>query len=407
MTASSPQPSDPDSGANPWRGLIVLLTLAHVVGTVGYISVMAMAPVIRAELDLNATQIGSFMSAFYFALAISAMPSGMWADRVGVGRALVAAMALMALGAFGFALVVGYPAGVAACFVMGLGYGLVNPATAKGVLEGFSARQRATAMGVKQMGVPIGGLLASGLAAGSEVIPWRWTLIGVGVVTLMVGVAWWMRRGTRPPLPLGGRRGALADIRAVFVNRNMVVINLGGFNFNAAQQSVTTYLTLFLRDAAGASQPFASFCLGAMQVAGASGRVLWALISDRLAGGRRKGVMVAMMAIGAAACALAALVGPMWAAWALVGIAMMAGASILAYAPIIHTICAEAVEPRQAGAAIGSNLLATALGGAVGPLLFGAIVDATGGYASSWWVTGAIVALGVAMVAMGLRENKD
>ena len=32
---------------NPWRGRIMLLTLVHVVGTIGYTSVMTMAPVIR------------------------------------------------------------------------------------------------------------------------------------------------------------------------------------------------------------------------------------------------------------------------------------------------------------------------------------------------------------------------
>ena len=47
---------------NPWRGRIVLLTLVHGVGTIGYTSVMTMAPVIRADLDLNATQVGSFLS---------------------------------------------------------------------------------------------------------------------------------------------------------------------------------------------------------------------------------------------------------------------------------------------------------------------------------------------------------
>ena len=68
---------------NPWRGRIVLLTLVHGVGTIGYTSVMTMAPVIRAELDLNATQVGSFMSAFYLALILGAIPAGVLADYAG------------------------------------------------------------------------------------------------------------------------------------------------------------------------------------------------------------------------------------------------------------------------------------------------------------------------------------
>ena len=84
---------------NPWRGRIVLLTLVHVVGTIGYTSVMTMAPVIRADLDLNATQVGSFMSAFYLALILGAIPAGVLADRLGVALSLTLASFLMAAGA--------------------------------------------------------------------------------------------------------------------------------------------------------------------------------------------------------------------------------------------------------------------------------------------------------------------
>ncbi len=84
---------------NPWRGRIMLLTLVHVVGTIGYTSVMTMAPVIRVDLDLNATQVGSFMSAFYFALTLGAIPAGALADRLGVALSLSLASFLMAVGA--------------------------------------------------------------------------------------------------------------------------------------------------------------------------------------------------------------------------------------------------------------------------------------------------------------------
>lgn len=388
-----------------WRGLIVLLTLSHLVGTVGYVSVMAMAPLIRADLDLNATQIGSFMSAFYFALAVIAIPGGVWVDRAGVGKALMLSMALLAAGAAGFATVGSYPPAVLATFVMGLGYGLVNPATAKGVLDGFRPQERATAMGVKQMGVPVGGLAAAGLAAGAATLSWRGVLFGIAAATVVLGVAWWLRggRGRRPTAQPKG--GSLANLRAVLKNRDLTALNVAGFFFNGAQQSVATYLTLFLRDAALATQPLASLCLGVAQASGASGRVLWAVASDRLAGGRRKGALVLMMSIAAAAGLIAALVGPGWPAFVLIGLAAATGATVLAYAPMMHTACAEAAEPGQAGAAIGANLLATAVGGAICPLLFGALVDATGGYGAAWTAAAVILALGVAAIAFGLREG--
>ena len=83
-------------GTNDLSKRLALLTLAHGLGTFGYVSIMAMAPIIRTDLDLNATQVGSFMSAFYLALTVSALPAGTVVDQIGVGWAL----AIISLGDF-------------------------------------------------------------------------------------------------------------------------------------------------------------------------------------------------------------------------------------------------------------------------------------------------------------------
>jgi len=74
---------------------------------------------------------------------------------------------------------------------------------------------------------------------------------------------------------------------------------------------------------------------------------------------------------------------------------------------MLHTICAEVVEPRLAGSAIGSNLLATSIGGTIGPLIFGVLIDWTGGYSVSWLMTGLVIFFGVFALAIGLREDQD
>jgi len=398
-------PDDPTSQPNPWRSRIVLLTLVHVVGTIGYTSVMTMAPVIRVDLNLNATQVGSFMSAFYFALTIGAIPAGAVADRIGVAISLAVASMLMAAGAALFAVVESYWPAVTATFVMGLGYALVNPATAKGVLSWFTAEHRATAMGVKQMGVPMGGLVASGFGAAIVFMPWRWALWVTAGVTVIVGLIWW-HMAERRTVGGGGLRAALADLKSVIGNKNLAALNLASVTFNAGQQSFATYLTLFLRDVAGASQPFAALCVGLSQLTGASGRVFWAFASDRFARGQRKGVLVGIMTTAAAVMFVATAVSPSWHAVVLAAMALILGATVLAYAALLHTICAEAVPPKLAGAAIGSNLFATSLGGTAGPIIFGLVVDHGGGYGVAWAVVGGLVLIGAMMVAFGFRESR-
>ena len=396
-------PGSTDATANPWRTQITLLTLAHVVGTIGYLSVMTMAPVIRGELGLNATQVGSLMSAYYLGLTIGAIPGGVLVDRLGVGTSLVAATAMLAAGAAIFASAGSYPPAVTATLVMGLGYSLVNPATAKGVLEWFKPEHRATAMGVKQMGVPIGGLVASAFGAIVVFVPWRNVMWITAALTIIVGLFWW-RRQVRPKAVRGGLGAVLIDLRAVYTNRRLGIMNLASVTFNFGQQSFSTYLTLFLRDVAGASQPFAALCMGLAQVSGATGRVFWAFVSDRFTGGRRKGIMVGTAGTAALAMALAAAVDASWPEIYLALLALLLGGTVLAYAALLHTICAETVAPKLAGAAIGSNLFATSIGGTIGPIVFGATVDATGSYTPAWLVTAGVLAAGVILFAVKFRE---
>ena len=391
---------------NPWRGRIVLLTLVHVVGTIGYTSVMTMAPVIRADLDLNATQVGSFMSAFYLALILGAIPAGVLADRLGVALSLTLASFLMAAGAVMFAAISSYVPAVLATFTMGLGYALVNPATAKGVLNWFKPKHRATAMGIKQMGVPIGGLVAAGFGAMVVFMPWRVALWIAATASVVIGLIWWRLIQRRT---IGGSelRATLRELKSVMTNGNLMKLNLASVSFNAGQQSFITYLTLFLRDVAGASQPFAALCVGFSQITGAAGRIFWAFFSDRFADGRRKGVVVGIMTTAAALVFVFTAASPSWHLAVLAILALALGGTMLAYAALLHTICAEALKQSLAGAAIGSSLFATSLGGMFGPIIFGLIVDHAGGYRAAWTATGILVLAGAMLVAFGFKEDKS
>ena len=391
---------------NPWRGRIVLLTLVHVVGTIGYTSVMTMAPVIRADLDLNATQVGSFMSAFYLALILGAIPAGVLADRLGVALSLTFASFLMAAGAVMFAAISSYVPAVLATFTMGLGYALVNPATAKGVLNWFKPKHRATAMGIKQMGVPIGGLVAAGFGAMVVLMPWRVALWIAATASVVIGLIWW-RLIQRRTIGGGELRATLRELKSVMTNGNLMKLNLASVSFNAGQQSFITYLTLFLRDVAGASQPFAALCVGFSQITGAAGRIFWAFFSDRFADGRRKGVVVGIMTTAAALVFVFTAASPSWHLAVLAILALALGGTMLAYAALLHTICAEALKQSLAGAAIGSNLFATSLGGMFGPIIFGLIVDHAGGYRAAWTATGILVLAGAMLVAFGFKEDKS
>ena len=150
-----------------------IITLAHVVGTVNIVSVLAMAPVIQRDLDLSVTQFGLLVTAYNGAQAAGALPAGGLVDRLGVGWVLALALVILAAATAMLGQATDFTFALGSVAVMGLGYSLVNPATARGVLEWFPPERRATAMGVKQTGVPLGGILAAGNGALAAFVSWQ------------------------------------------------------------------------------------------------------------------------------------------------------------------------------------------------------------------------------------------
>ncbi len=394
-------------GFNPWRGRIALLTMVHTVGTACYLSVMAMGPVIRGDLGITAAEFGFFMSAVFGAQLFSALPSGSITDRMGVGWTLFGATMMSSTGAVLFALSVGFYQALAAAFLMGLGYSFVNPATAKGVVRWFPAQWRGTAMGLKQLGVPLGGVLGAGGGVMAAYMDWRivmWTAAGITFAVAMLCLPL-----TRKPVHrVGGLVAILGDLKTVMTNRNMNAICASCVMFNTGQSSLFTYLALFLRDAAGASQPLAATGVAVAQTACAFGRVGYTYLSDRVFGARRKGIVIAVVLAGVGSCAVAYFVAPGWPHWALLALAAIMGGTLAAYAALILSMTAESVPSSLVGSAIGYNALAWSVGGTVGPPLFGLVLDHSGNdYGLGWLAMGAIMLIGVIIIGTSFKERTD
>lgn len=392
--------------ATHWGTRIGILTLAHVVGTVPIVSVMAMAPVIRPELGLSVTQVGLLVSGYYTAQTIGAVPAGALVDRIGVGRALIVSHLVLVLGALAFARAGSFVGAVAATTVMGFGYSIMNPSTAKGILTWFSARRRATAMGVKQTGVPVGGVLAAANGALVTLFSWQSIFVGVACFVFVNGLLCLL---LVEPMQRSGHRSIAATIRGMLqVGRitNIRVLFFANIPWNMGQSNFFAYLTIFMREAAGASQPVAGMVLGLAQVSSALGRIGWGVVSDTLFRGGRKWLTVGLCGVSAVLMLCMTAVSGGSGLWLGVALAFGLGITIASYPTLAQTLAVESVEPGQSGAALGYSLTGTSIGGVVGPPIFGAVVDHTGDLADGWITTAIFVAVGAAMVAMMVRERR-
>lgn len=402
MTSS---PSDTSRAENPWRTRLAVLTLAHVTGTLHITTLTVMAPVIKEDLALSFAQVGLLVTAYSVGQVTGSIPAGVLSDRVGVGWALVIAHLFMIAGAALLTQADGATLAMAAMLMTGWGYSIVNPATAKGVFDSFPPERRATAMGIKQTGVPIGGVTAALLGSFATADGWPLITAGVAVATVAGGLLCLaiverpkFRRTDDPAKRTSTLREVLGDF-------NFGRFVLANFLYNFGQASFFAYLTLFLRQAAHASQELASLGYGVAQIFSVAARLGWGAVSDFLFNGRRKAITLALGATAAALLTTMILVGPGWGIAFGIGLSAALGATIASYAPLMQTMATEAVQPRLTGSAIGYNMVGTSMGSIVGPPVFGAVVDLTSAFESGWLLCAGLVTLGVIVMATGFQER--
>lgn len=380
------------------RFRIAALTICHVSGTVQSVSVWSMAPLIRADLELSAGQFGWFVSAYYGAQMICAFPAGALADRIGVGRSMIVAMLILACGAAALSTVNSMSLALLALATMGTGYAIVNPASARGVLNWIPADFRATAMGVKQTGVPLGGVLAALSGVLAVWFGWRVMMLvtaacALATIMLLLPLLKIPRRsGSHGPLlPWRELQRVFADTNVrVFANAN-ALLQIGQGNFFA-------YLTLFLRDVGQTSQSFASLCLGLAQLTSTAGRIGWGVLCDRLFQQRRTTLVIIISTIAAVGLCAMALITPANVTVLALLLSAILGLTIASFAGLTLTIASEASPPERAATTVGMNLMMVSFGGVVGPPLFGYAMDYWGGYAAGWLITGVSVLAAVCLL---------
>jgi MFS family permease len=181
-----------------------------------------LAPFWRDALHLSLAQVGLLLGAFDLGALLPLIPLGPMADRWGepvvltAGALFTAAMTAVITRAQGFwslALLL---------MVAGLGYGSGQTAGAKAVAAAFGAAGRGMAMGVRQSGLPLGGLIAALLLPPlARAFGWRAAIAGAAATCAVPGVLCWLglredaRSGPATAVPQGGPRAILARVREI------------------------------------------------------------------------------------------------------------------------------------------------------------------------------------------------
>jgi len=379
--------------------VLVLVTLAHALGALAVLSVAPLSPFLLDALHLSRAQVGLLLPAVYLGGVLMSLPAGWLTDRLGVrvtlgvGQAVIGVLVLVAAlaGSLGTLL---------ACLVLaGFGFSVLNPATGKAVLEWFPPHGRGLAMGIKQTGLTLGGLVGAlalpPLALGAG---WRSALAAGGALALVSAavtlVAYRTPAARSPAAPAPWPR--LGELRVFLRRPGVIVVFLSGLALSVAQSSVLAHLAIYARETFALSPVAAGQMLALAQAGGTASRLAWGAISDRSFGGRRRPGVVVNALIGAGAYALLSL-GDRLPAAGLVPLALVAGVGAFGWVGLYFALVAEIGGARYAGLLTGVAVAFAWSGVLVGPPVFGLLVDRTGSYAWPW--------LGLAAIGLGVAAT--
>jgi ACS family hexuronate transporter-like MFS transporter len=390
--------------------ILALISVSHVIGATAQYAINTLAPFYKDELGLSRAQVGLFFSAFYLAMAGFSLGAGWLADRLGVRKTTFQGHLSLGVCTIAACLAPSFAWACASFFLAGLGYSFLNPASSKGVMSWFHRDERATAMGLKQTGVPAGGVVTAVLAPQLVlVVGWRGALAALGIINFLFAFLFsWLWRDPRDE-----KSAAAPKIRSSRGTRtalkiwSLLPISCGTAIFLVGQMVLITYIPLYLKDVMGFSAYWASQALALTQGGAMVGRIGWGVASDRLFGGRRK---IVLMLIGFLSVILLIGLGLMTRQsplYLLLPILFLSGVCLVGYQGVSYALIGELAGTARTGAALGMMITINAASATVGTPLFGYLVDRTGSYPIAWQVLAGALALGTVGLAVLLKETRD
>src|SRR4029450_5601097 len=153
--------------------LLSLLTVAYGMGAFGMLGVSPLTPSLVEGFHLTRLEVAFIVPSVYVGGLLFSLPAGRLADRWGVRPTFLGGLAV---GAAGLALAGWAPRFwhfLVCLFLAGIGWSVVNPVLGKAIVDLFPVRERGIAMGIKQMGLTVGGVI-SALILPRIAAAWSW-----------------------------------------------------------------------------------------------------------------------------------------------------------------------------------------------------------------------------------------
>ena len=361
---------------------------------------------LEKEFGLSGTQLGLMNSVFYFSYALLQVPAGILGDKIGKKKVLIPGFLLF--GAF-TAVTGGAKSWSTLLFarvVTGAGEG-----TYYGPQYGLSSEQipkkyRSLGSAIINSGMAFGialGLMASSWLVYDQGYSWRTPFFVMSIPTLLTGLAIWLfvKEKKRQPVEAGGVAKPKSKFTDLFKNRNLLLVYLMVFCSLFGFFVILTWLPYYLQSERGIAGSETGFITSLVAWISIPGALLFSSLSDRL--GKRKPLILVLVPV-----AILSMLSIIWMpnmTGVIVALCVYGLVGKLALDPVLVALVADSVDENNYSSAFGLFNFIGMSSSILAPVIAGAARDMTGSLASSFYVSAALLVVGLVGMLF-LKEKK-
>jgi MFS family permease len=377
-----------------WR-VLTLMTLAQAGASVVQQALGSLSPILVETYGLSKAQLGVVFTAMMLGSMAFTAAAGAFTDRWGERRMVFYAGVLMCVGLAGAAAWESYPWLVTCMAVFGIGYAASTPAGGRAILAWFD-KDRGFAMGIRQTGVPIGGLVgALTLPLVSAHVGYRLAFLYAAVLVMIPTLMAYF--GYRKAPGDGATSMTLASVargmQALLREPRLFAVMATCMVLTASQIAMNAFVSVTAVSVVGTTAFVGALALACGQAAAGVGRLAWGYTSDRIFHGERLIPFAVISVLAALAAASLALLGRGEVVPLMLGTALL-GFSGAGWNGLFAAALAEVGGVDRAASAIGIGLTGIFLASSIAPTAFGILADHTT-LRVAWSVVSALALLGV------------
>ncbi len=367
-----------DGVANPSREpdaalrTLIGISIAHWVSHF-YILVLPMLfPFLKERLGVGFVELGVALTVFAVVSGLTQAPIGYLVDRAGARRILLLGLGIGGLSLILLAAHLSYASLIICAAMLGLANSAYHPADYAILAAHMDETRMGRAFSIHTFAGFLGGAVAPAIVAGLLIaFGGRGTLIAAGAMgplaALLLAALRIPDAGAVAAVPASGASGAPAAV----MTRAMLVLTAFFLLLSLSTSGIGSFGVVALMAGYGSSLSGANLALTAFLGASAVGVLAGGWLADRTARhGQLAALCFALNALIVLAVALTTLPPP----WLLAALTM-AGFLSGVIAPSRDMMVRNAAPPGAAGRAFGIVSTGFNIGGIVGPLLFGWIMD--------------------------------